>query len=159
MSIWAIAYDLDVKGMKAAGYTKSNVTKFYNSVRKTLQDNHFEKLKQWSIYTSSQENSLTDAFEVALALKTVVDADKFVKRLHLFRIEDFNDLLPLIVPGKTSDDGDAIEQEINEVFSEVAAVASWVRRHYSYYNEKRWKRVNTITVIIKWWLKGAYMGA
>jgi|688.fasta_scaffold272923_1 virulence-associated protein VapD len=124
MSIWAIAYDLDVKGMKAAGYTKSNVTQFYISVRKTLQDNHFEKLKQWSIYTSSQENSLTDAFGVALALKSVVDADKFVKRLHLFRIEDFNDLLPLIVPGKTSDDGDAIEQEIDEVFPEVAAVAS-----------------------------------
>jgi virulence-associated protein VapD len=124
MSIWAIAYDLDVKGMKAAGYTKSNVTQFYNSVRKTLQDNRFEKLKQWSIYTSSQENSLTDAFGVALALKSVVDADKFVKRLHLFRIEDFNDLLPLIVPGKTSDDGDAIEREIDEVFPEVAAVAS-----------------------------------
>jgi virulence-associated protein VapD len=124
MSIWAIAYDLDVKGMKAAGYTKSNVTQFYNSVRRALQDNHFEKLKQWSIYTSNQENSLTDAFGVALALKTVTDADKFVKRLHLFRIEDFNDLMPLIVPGKTSDDGDVIEQEINEVFSEVAAVAS-----------------------------------
>jgi virulence-associated protein VapD len=124
MSIWAIAYDLDVKGMKAAGYTKSNVTQFYKDVRKTLQDNHFEKLKQWSIYTSNQENSLTDAFGVALALKTVKDADKFVKRLHLFRIEDFNDLMPLIVPGKTSDDGDVIEQEINEVFSEVAAVAS-----------------------------------
>jgi virulence-associated protein VapD len=124
MSIWAIAYDLDVKGMKAAGYTKSNVTQFYNSVRKTLQDNRFEKLKQWSIYTSSQENSLADAFGVALALKSVVDADKFVKRLHLFQIEDFNDLLPLIVPGKTSDDGDAIEQEIDEVFPEVAAVAS-----------------------------------
>jgi virulence-associated protein VapD len=124
MGTRAIAYDLDVKGMKAAGYTKSNVTQFYSSVRKTLQDNHFEMLKQWSIYTSSQENSLTDAFEVALALKSVVDADKYVKRLHLFRIEDFNDLLPLIMTGKTSDDGDAIEQEINEVFSEVAAVAS-----------------------------------
>lgn len=124
MSIWAIAYDLDVKGMKAAGYTRSNVTQFYNSVRKTLQDNHFERLKQWSIYTSSQDNSLTDAFAVALALKSVADADKFVKRLHLFRIEDFNDLLPLIVPGKTSDDVDTIEQEINEVFPEVEAVAS-----------------------------------
>jgi virulence-associated protein VapD len=124
MSTWAIAYDLDVKGMKAAGYTRSNVTQFYSSVRKTLQDNHFEKQKQWSIYTSSQDNSLTDAFAVALALKSVTDADKFVKRLHLFRIEDFNDLLPLIVPGKTSDDVDVIEQEINEVFPEVVAVAS-----------------------------------
>ena len=121
MSIWAIAYDLDVKGMQAAGYTKSQVTLFYNAIRKTLQDNHFEKLKQWSIYTSGKPNSLTDAFAVCVAMKGVNDADKFVKRLHLFRIEDFNDLLPLVAAGKTSDEGDEIEQEINETFGAEAA--------------------------------------
>ncbi len=121
MSTWAIAYDLNVKGMKAAGYTKSQVTMFYTAIRKTLQDNRFEKLKQWSVYTSEQQNSLTDAFAVCIAMKDVPDADKFVKRLHLFRIEDFNDLLPLVATGKTSDDIDDIEQEINETFGEEAA--------------------------------------
>lgn len=121
MSIWAIAYDLNVKGMRAAGYSKSQVTMFYNSIRTCLQNNHFEKLKQWSIYTSEKPNSLTDAFAVCVALKTVTDADKFVKRLHLFRIEDFNDLLPLVANGKTSDETDEIEQEINETFGEEAA--------------------------------------
>lgn len=121
MSTWAIAYDLDVKGMKAAGYTKSHVTLFYNAIRKTLKDNAFEKMKQLSIYTSEKQNSIADAFAVCVAMKSVKDADQFVKRLHLFRIEDFNDLLPLVANGKTSDERDDIEQEIEETFGAEAA--------------------------------------
>jgi virulence-associated protein VapD len=121
MSMWAVAYDLDVKGMKAWGYSRSQVTLFYNAIRKTLLDNRFEKLKQWSIYTSDESNSLTDAFAVCVAMKGVPDADKFVRRLHLFRIEDFNDLLPLVAGGKTSDTADEIEREIDEAFGVEAA--------------------------------------
>lgn len=120
MSVWAIAYDLDVKAMQKAGYSKGNVTTFYNSIRNCLKGNNFEQMKQLSIYTSERKNSIADAFAACTALKGVKDADKFVKRLHLFRIEDFNDLLPLIANGKTSDERDAIEQEIEEVFGEAA---------------------------------------
>lgn len=123
MALWAIAYDLDVKGMKAAGYTKSKVTTFYNSIRKCLQDNHFEKMKQWSIYSSAEGNSLTDAFQVCVAMKLTTDADKYVKRLHLFRIEDLNDLLPLVVPGGKSAEKDVVEEEIETVFGGDQAAA------------------------------------
>jgi virulence-associated protein VapD len=44
-NIWAIAYDLDVRGMKDAGYTKGNVTTFYISVRQCLMCNRFEKMQ------------------------------------------------------------------------------------------------------------------
>lgn len=113
---WAIAYDLDVTGMQNAGYSRSNVTQFYNSVRDCLTKNNFEKMKQLSIYTSNKPNSISDAFAACMALQKVKDADKFIKRLHLFRIEDFNDLLPLVSNGKASAEKDAIEEEIEQVF-------------------------------------------
>lgn len=116
MSMWAIAYDLDVRGMKNAGYSASQVTQFYNSVRGCLADNNFEQFKQLSIYTSDKPNTLTNAFQVCVALQNVTDADQYIKRLHLFRIEDFNDLLPLVA-GKESSGKDEIEEEIEEVFS------------------------------------------
>jgi len=78
MALWAIGYDLDVKGMRDAGYTKGNVTTFYNSVRACLADNNFEKFHQLSLYTSDKPNSVTDAYMVCLALATVTDADKFI---------------------------------------------------------------------------------
>lgn len=113
---WAIAYDLDVKGMKIAGYSKSRVTQFYSQVRKCLQDNHFEKMNQLSIYTCDKDNSIADAFFVVTALQQIPDTDKFIKRLNLFRVEDFNDLLPLVAQGKSSAADDKIEIEIEEVF-------------------------------------------
>ncbi len=106
--------------MKNAGYTKSKVTQFYNSVRKCLQDNGFEKMKQLSIYTCTKENSIADAFHAITDLKAVSDTDRFIKRLNLFRVEDFNDLLPLIVTGKTSVDVDEIQEAIDDVFADEA---------------------------------------
>lgn len=121
---WAIAYDLDVKGMKNAGYSKSNVTQFYNNIRKCLQDNNFESMKQLSIYTCQKVNSITDAFRVVTDMKAVTDADKYIKRLNLFRVEDFNDLLPLIETKRAASDVDEIEEEIEEVFGEDANQAA-----------------------------------
>lgn len=120
MTTWAIAYDLDVKGMKASGYTQSQVTGFYNNLKKCLADNNFESMKQMSIYTSENDNSLTDAFQASVQLKAMKDSERFIKRLHLFRIEDFNDLLPLVA-GRNSGEADPVEEEIAEVFSDKAA--------------------------------------
>jgi virulence-associated protein VapD len=102
--------------MKAAGYSASEVTTFYSKVREALAQNKFEQFAQLSIYTSSQPNTLTNAFGACQALSAIPDTDKFIKRLHLFRVEDFNDLLPLIAKGKRSSDTDATEEKIREVF-------------------------------------------
>lgn len=120
MTVWAIAYDLDVKGMKKSGYTQSQVTGFYNRLKQCLADNKFESMKQMSIYTSTNPNSLTDAFQASVQIKALKDSEKFIKRLHLFRIEDFNDLLPLVA-GRNSGETDPVEEEIAEVFAEDAA--------------------------------------
>lgn len=118
MSLWAIGYDLDVGAMKAAGKTESQVTAFYTEVRKCLSTNGFEKFKQLSVYTSDKPNTLTNAFKACQALKGVTGADTFIKRLHLFRIEDHSDLLPL-VSGRESADRDAVEESIKQVFSKT----------------------------------------
>ena len=120
MTIWAIAYDLDVKGMKRSGYTQSQVTGFYSRLKQCLADNKLESMKQMSIYTSANPNSLTDAFQASVQIKALKDSDRFIKRLHLFRIEDFNDLLPLVA-GRNSGDADPVEEEIAEVFGDEAA--------------------------------------
>ena len=124
MSLWAIAYDLDVRGMKTAGYTESQVTQFYTAIRGALANNHFEQFKQLSIYTSGAANSLTHAFQACIALQQVADADQYIKRLHLFRIEDFNDLLPLVAKDKKSIGKDVILEEIEEIFSSSSSSSS-----------------------------------
>lgn len=119
MSLWAIAYDLDVKGMKAANYTKSNVTQFYNSIRNCLTSNNFEKMNQYSIYTSEKSNSLADVYKVCNDIKAVSGASNYVKRLNLFRIDDMTDLTPLIsTPTLLNSDKDVIEEEIDLLFGE-----------------------------------------
>jgi virulence-associated protein VapD len=119
MATWAIAYDLDVGAMKRNSMTKGEVTAFYRAVRDCLTKNNFESFKQLSIYTSDKENTLTNAFKACQALASIPNSATYVKRLHLFRLEDNNDLLPL-VSGKSSAGRDAVEDRIDEVFEEVA---------------------------------------
>lgn len=119
MAMWAIAYDLDVGAMKTAGKTKSQVTTFYNQVRECLTANRFEKFQQLSIYTSSEANTITNAFKACQALKLLPDSNSFIKRLHLFRVEDQSDLLPLVA-GRDSADRDATQEIIDQVFPEAA---------------------------------------
>lgn len=76
---------------------------------------------QRSIYTCRRENSLTDAFNACIALKKIPNADKFIKRLHLFRVEDLNDLLPLVA-GRESAGSDS-ESELTEEEIEEDTIA------------------------------------
>ena len=115
MTRWAIAYDLDVKGMKAGGFSASQVTGFYNEIRSCLASNHFEKFQQLSVYTSESPNSITDAIMACRAISALPNKN-YVKRLNLFRMEDLNDLLPIIGVSSTSPEKDNIEEEIEQVF-------------------------------------------
>jgi len=92
---WAIGYDHDTKAMSDDGVTDSERTTFYNRVRECLTRHGFA-FKQFSVYTNMEPDAITQAFKACQALKQVKWADKYMKRLHLFRIEDSNDLLPLV---------------------------------------------------------------
>lgn len=116
-SKWVIAYDLNVKGMKNAGYTKSKVTQYYDRVKKCLADYGFVQFTQKSIYgLDEDENVLTKVFQVVDALRVIPDPH-FVIRLHLFKADSLSDLRVLLPNAPASEDSDPIEEKINEVFS------------------------------------------
>lgn len=116
MDTWAVAYDLDVVGMKCAGLTQDQATGVYDAVRNRLAHNNYSQLRQLNIYTGEGKDPLADAFQLCTEMRGVPNADRFIHRLHLFRIQDFTDLLPLVA-GKASSGKDPILEEIEAVFS------------------------------------------
>lgn len=116
MSHWAIAYEVDVEGMKQAGCTKSDAVNFYNEVQACFAESNFSKSRQLTLYTSDQANAVPDAYHVCRCLARVPNVDKFLTRIYLMRIDEFHDLLPLLVPGKASALADHVWDEIESVF-------------------------------------------
>lgn len=120
---WVIAYDLNVRAMKSAGYSKSKVTQYYDSVKNCLHQHgfgRFRRFRQLSIYGSEEEieNPLFKAIQIIDCLKAMPDA-KYINRLHLFKVEDFNDLRPLLPPLEAGDEQDEIELKINNIFGAI----------------------------------------
>ena len=116
---WVIAYDLDVKGMKTADYTKSQVTAYYNNVRNCLNEFGFSKFTQNSIYArDADDDILTRVFQVVMALSNIKDP-QFINRLNVFRVDTFSDLRPLIAAGNKSVETDIIEEKIQEEYPEI----------------------------------------
>lgn len=121
-SSWVIAYDLDIKGMKKAGYTASNVTQYYNELKRILAKHGFKKFSQLSLYMSEPVDGV-----IALAISVIDDLramkdNQFINRLHVFKVEDFSDLRPVISRGASSQK-DTIEEKIEEVFTDELVVA------------------------------------
>jgi len=114
-SQWVIAYDLDVKGMQLAGYTQSNVTQYYNGMKKILADHGFSKFSQLSLYMCEPvEGVISLAIDVVDDLRAMPD-NHFINRLHVFKVEEFSDLRPKVVK-ESSSNKDPIEEKIEEVF-------------------------------------------
>jgi virulence-associated protein VapD len=115
---WVIAYDLNVKGMRKAGYSKSKVTQYYNSFKLCLSEHGFGVFKQSSVYeTDSSEQPLQRVYQIIDCLRQKPDPH-FVNRLHLFKVEDFNDLRPLLPNLPKSEDSDPIQDAIDDIFPE-----------------------------------------
>ena len=113
-SSWVIAYDLDVKGMRNADYTKSEVTQYYNKIKAVLTKHGFSKFSQLSIYGSSDENVLSSVYRVIDDFRKLEDK-KFINRLNVFKVDTFSEMRPLIVEGPSTDI-DPIEEKIEEMF-------------------------------------------
>lgn len=117
---WVIAYDLNVRAMKGSGYSKSKVTQFYDSVKDCLHQHGFGRFNQFSIYGSEEEidNPLFKAIQIIDCLKAMPDA-KYINRLHLFKVEDFNDLRTLLPPLQANAEQDEIELKIDDIFGAI----------------------------------------
>jgi virulence-associated protein VapD len=114
---WVIAYDLSVKQMKAAGYTKSQVTQYYNGVKNCLSNHGFSRFTQGSIYGIDDEKDvLTKVYQFIDCIRQIKDPH-FVNRLHLFKAESMSDLRPLLPSFTVSETSDPIEEKIEDVFA------------------------------------------
>lgn len=103
MDRWVIAYDLDISSIEAANAAGGvSTATVYNRIKACLRDHGIADHTQHSIYAMEDgENALARLFQALQALGKL-DERKFIKRLHVFKIDGaINDVLP-IVAGKSS---------------------------------------------------------
>jgi hypothetical protein len=117
MSFWAIDYDLSADAMKEANYSDNDALRLREAVEGCFVEHCFTKLEGASFHASDRNAAISNAYSACLALTAIVDAEKFISRLNLFRINDLTDLLPFLHSANSSpcnqEDGmnsDSVEQ-------------------------------------------------
>jgi virulence-associated protein VapD len=99
MAHYAIAFDLDTKAMKAANLTAADRTRVYQTeIPAALASCGFTALPQGSLYhTESDQNPITAIMQLQSSLKTKApEFCKYVRRVHVFRMEEWSDVTSLI---------------------------------------------------------------
>jgi virulence-associated protein VapD len=123
MAHYAIAFDLDTKAMTAAGVTDSQRTAVYQTeIPNALASCGFTAHPQGSLYhTESDLDPITCLMKLQSTLQN--DAPNFctyVRRVHVFRMEEWSDVTPLLANKAAAGTPDA-DEEIEEQESLLAA--------------------------------------
>jgi len=99
MAQYAIAFDLDTKAMKAANITNAERTTIYQQeIPEALKVCGFTTHLQGSLYALNVDHDQIAAL-MQLHAKLQQNAPnfcKFVKRVHVFRMEEWSDVTPII---------------------------------------------------------------
>ncbi len=116
MAHYAIAFDMDTAGMRAAGLSKAQITRVYQTeIPQALAACGFTAHPQGSLYhTETEQDPITALMKLQGTLQR--QAPSFcshVNRVHVFRMEEWSDVTALIanrpaVPELT------VEEEIDE---------------------------------------------
>lgn len=99
MAHYAIAFDLDTKAMTAAGLSNADKTRIYQTeIPNALAACGFTAHPQGSLYhTEAEQNPITAIMQLQSSLQTqAANFCRFVKRVHVFRMEEWSDVTPLI---------------------------------------------------------------
>lgn len=116
MAQYAIAFDLDTTLMKSDGLTPSERTAVYQTeIPNALRSCGFTGHPQGSLYHTESDQSPINAI-MKLQGSLTSEAPKFckyVKRVHVFRMEEWSDVTELISNKPTSGDPTA-EEELEE---------------------------------------------
>lgn len=99
MAQYAIAFDLSTKTMRADGMTKSEITSVYNTeIPQALASCGFTVHAQGSLYhTEADQNPITAIMQLQSTLTGKAPKFcKYVKRVHVFRMEEWSDVTALI---------------------------------------------------------------
>ena len=125
MAQYAIAFDLDTKRMTSDGMTRSEISSVYQTeIPNALDACGFTVHPQGSLYhTEAALNPITAIMTLQSTLRG--QAPKFcqyVRRVHVFRMEEWSDVTPLIAQRPAAGPPEA-EEELEEqiIFDEQAA--------------------------------------
>ncbi|MEI4948710.1 hypothetical protein U1530_00555 [Aeromonas caviae] len=99
MAHYAIAFDLDTTAMTAAGLTPADKTRIYQTeIPGALARCGFTAHPQGSLYhTEAEQNPITAIMQLQSSLQTHAgNFCRYVKRVHVFRMEEWSDVTTLI---------------------------------------------------------------
>lgn len=99
MAQYAIAFDVDTKGMRNNGFTNSQVTNLYQTeIPNALENCGFTAHPQGSLYhTEMEKDPITAIMQLQSTLKKQApNFCQYVRRVHVFRMEEWSDVTPLI---------------------------------------------------------------
>ena len=127
MAQYAIAFDLDTTAMRAAGITPAQRTQIYQTeIPDALAGCGFTAHPQGSLYhTEAEQNPITAIMQLQSALTGRAPRFcQFVRRVHVFRMEEWSDVTALLAnrPAAAAPDG-AEELAEQEDMDEAAAAA------------------------------------
>jgi virulence-associated protein VapD len=120
MARYAVAFDLDTKSMKADAISNAERTKIYQSeIPNALQNCGFSDHLQRSLYaTPAHEDPITAIMQLQMTLQNEAPRFcKYVKRLHVFRLEEWSDVTPLVAghPAASIPDVEGEDEEQEEL--------------------------------------------
>jgi virulence-associated protein VapD len=123
MAQYAIAFDLDTAQMRADGLKQADITKIYQSeIPAALAGCDFTAHPQGSLYhTEVEHDPITALMRLQGALRE--DAPNFcryVKRVHVFRMEEWSDVTALIADREAAGPPEP-DEELEEQEAEAAA--------------------------------------
>jgi len=127
MPCYAIAFDLDTRSMKIDGLTDSQRTRIYQKeIPDALAKANFTVHPQGSLYhTKIDEDQLIAIMSLSNALtKHAPNFCKYVRRVHVFRMEEWSDITSIISDSSSAASPSAEEElEIQEELESVGEKA------------------------------------
>ena len=123
MAQYAIAFDLDTAGMKANGLSPADVTRVYQrEIPDALAACGFTAHPQGSLYhTENEHDPITAIMKLQGSLRgSAPTFCQYVRRVHVFRMEEWSDVTELIANRPAAPAPDAAE-EIEEQEAIAAA--------------------------------------
>jgi virulence-associated protein VapD len=117
MAQYAIAFDLDTRGMKASGMSQAEVTRVYQTeIPQALAGCGFTAHPQGSLYhTEAEQNPINAIMQLQQALRNGAPTFcRWVRRVHVFRMEEWSDVTALIAQRGAAEGPPEAEEEIDE---------------------------------------------
>jgi len=117
MAHYAIAFDLDTRGMRDSGFSDTDVTNVYQKeIPDALAACGFTAHPQGSLYHTEEHQ---DPISAIMRLQGTLRSDaprfcKFVSRVHVFRMEEWSDVTPLIAEHAAAGPPEATEEILEQ---------------------------------------------